>query len=51
MIFFGWLASGISEGDIICDFPDLTKQDIRAALAFASGQRQANLIGIISPLK
>ena len=35
---FGWLASGMSEDDIIYDFPELTKQDIRAALAFAADQ-------------
>jgi uncharacterized protein (DUF433 family) len=35
---FGWLASGMSEDDIIDDFPELTKQDIRAALAFAADQ-------------
>ena len=35
---FGWLASGMSEDEIIGDFPELTKQDIRAALAFAADQ-------------
>ena len=35
---FGWLAAGMSEDEIIFDFPDLTKQDIRAALAFAADQ-------------
>jgi uncharacterized protein (DUF433 family) len=35
---YGWLASGMSEDDIIDDFPELTKQDIRAALAFAADQ-------------
>ena len=33
---FGWLAAGMSEDEIILDFPELTKQDIRAALAFAA---------------
>ena len=32
----GWLAAGMSEDEIILDFPELTKQDIRAALAFAA---------------
>ena len=32
----GWLAAGMSEDEIIFDFPELTKQDIRAALAFAA---------------
>ena len=35
---FGWLAAGMSEDEIIYDFPELTKQDIRAALAFAADQ-------------
>ena len=39
---FGWLARGMSEDDIIDDFPELTKQDIRAALAFAADQRHFN---------
>lgn len=30
------LASGMSEKDILSDFPELTKKDIRAALAYAS---------------
>ena len=33
---FGWLASGMSEADILEDFPELTEADIRAALAFAA---------------
>jgi uncharacterized protein (DUF433 family) len=32
----GWLAAGMSEADIITDFPELTIDDIRAALAFAA---------------
>ncbi len=32
-----YLASGMSEDDIIADFPDLTREDIRACLAFAGG--------------
>jgi uncharacterized protein (DUF433 family) len=35
---FGWLASGMSEDEIIDDFLELTKRDIRAALAFAADQ-------------
>ena len=29
----GWLASGMSEAEILTDFPELTETDIRAALA------------------
>ncbi len=32
----GWLASGMSQDEIIDDFPELTKEDIRACLIFAA---------------
>jgi len=32
----GWLASGISLADIIEDYSELTKEDIKAALAYAA---------------
>ncbi len=32
----GWLASGMSEGEIINDFPELTSEDIKASLAYAA---------------
>ena len=32
----GWLAAGMSEAEILADFPELTLQDIRAVLAFAA---------------
>lgn len=31
-----YLASGMSEEEIIDDFPELTKEDIRASLSFAA---------------
>jgi uncharacterized protein (DUF433 family) len=31
-----YLAGGMSEDDILADFPDLTRDDIRASLAFAA---------------
>jgi uncharacterized protein (DUF433 family) len=31
-----YLASGMSEAEILNDFPDLTREDIRACLAFAA---------------
>lgn len=31
-----YLASGMSEVEVLRDFPDLTRDDIRAALAFAA---------------
>ncbi len=32
----GWLAAGISQNEILDDFPELTKEDIRACLIFAA---------------
>ena len=32
-----YLASGMSEDDILAEFPDLTREDIRACLMFAAG--------------
>ena len=32
----GWLASGMTEAEILEDFPELSEADIRAALAFAA---------------
>ena len=31
-----YLASGMSDDEILSDFPDLTRDDIRACLAFAA---------------
>ncbi len=39
-----YLASGMSEADIICDFPELTIADLRACLAFAA-DRERRLLG------
>ena len=35
-----YLASGMSEDDIVGDFPDLTAEDIRACLAFAADRER-----------
>jgi uncharacterized protein (DUF433 family) len=35
-----YLASGMSEDDILADFPDLTREDIRASLAFAADRER-----------
>lgn len=32
----GWLASGMSNEDILADFPELTIEDIKACLAYAA---------------
>ena len=35
-----YLASGMSEAQILSDFPDLTAEDIRACLAFAADRER-----------
>lgn len=40
-----YLASGMSEDEILRDFPDLEREDIRAALAFAA-DRERRLMSI-----
>jgi len=35
-----YLASGMSEEQILSDFPDLTSEDIRACLAFAADRER-----------
>jgi len=36
----GWLATGMSHAQIIADYPELTEEDIRACLAFASDRER-----------
>lgn len=40
-----YLASGMSEGEILNDFPDLEKDDIRACLAFAADRERRLVSG------
>ena len=40
-----YLASGMSEDDVLADFPQLTRDDIRACLAFAA-ERERRILGI-----
>ena len=40
-----YLASGMSETDILADFPQLKRDDIRACLAFAA-ERERRIFGI-----
>lgn len=35
-----YLASGMSEDELLRDFPDLTREDIRACLAFAADRER-----------
>jgi uncharacterized protein (DUF433 family) len=40
-----YLASGMSENEILNDFPELTSEDIRASLAFAA-DREGHLMAV-----
>ena len=41
----GYLAGGMSEEQILADFPQLTREDIRACLAYAA-ERERRTLGI-----
>lgn len=38
-----YLASGMTEAEILADLPDLEREDIRAALAFAAERRLVSI--------
>ena len=40
-----YLAAGMSEDEIVRDFPELTREDIRASPAFAA-DRERRLVGL-----
>ena len=42
-----YLAGGMSEDEILKDFPDLTREDIRACLAFAAA-RERRLVNSVA---
>ena len=41
----GYLAGGMSEDRLLADFPQLTREDIRACLAYAA-ERERRTLGI-----
>lgn len=41
----GYLAGGMSEDQIVRDFPQLTREDIRACLAYAA-ERERRTLGV-----
>ncbi len=41
----GWLATGMSNAEILADFPELTIEDIQASLAFAA-DREHHLVAV-----
>ncbi len=36
----GWMANGVSEQEILTDFPELTREDILACLAYAADRER-----------
>ena len=40
----GWLGSGMTVNDIIADFPELTQEDIQAALLFAADRDNGTIL-------
>lgn len=42
-----YLASGMTEAEILGDFPELTSEDIRACLTFAA-ERERRLLGTVA---
>ena len=42
----GWLAAGMSQAEIIDDFPELTAEDIRACLEFVA-DRERRLVAVV----
>lgn len=41
----GYLASGMTEGELLADFPQLTPDDVRACLAYAA-ERERRTVGL-----
>lgn len=39
-----YLASGMTIGEILCDFPELTETDIRACLAYAADREKSQTV-------
>ena len=44
-----YLAGGMSEDQILADFPDLEREDIRAAIAFAADRERRLIADTVSP--
>lgn len=41
----GYLAGGMSDADVLADFPQLTREDVRACYAFAA-ERERRLVSV-----
>lgn len=42
----GWLAAGMTTEEIVSAFPELTRQDIQASLAFAADRDHHLVVGV-----
>lgn len=42
----GWLAAGMTTNEILADYPELTKQDVQASLAFAADRDHHLVVGV-----
>ena len=42
----GWLAAGMTTDEILADYPELTKQDVQASLAFAADRDHHLVVGV-----
>ena len=42
----GWLATGMTTDEITTDYPELTKEDIHASLAFAADRDHHLVVGM-----
>jgi len=45
------LAEGATTAEILADFPTLSEEDVRAAIAFAAGSAQEDMPLIETPIK
>ena len=43
----GWLAAGMSQKEIMEDFPEITEDDIRACLTFAAAKEQGQAEAVL----
>ena len=42
----GWLAAGMTTDEILADYPELTKLDVQASLAFAADRDHHLVVGV-----
>ena len=42
----GWLAAGMTTEEIVKEYPEMTKQDVQASLAFAADRDHHLVVGV-----